>query len=147
MTKVFKIIGRIFGIFLEWSIIFIFLFAFFIRTSNFQTYLAQLGTRFLSSELGTKMSIEKLDILFFDRVELKGVYLEDKQKDTLANIQSIIVNINLLDITKQIFALEDVSIAKGTIKISRSAKDGKYNYAFLEEYFASKEKKKKTITF
>jgi hypothetical protein len=147
MTKVFKIIGSILGIFLEWLIIFVFLFAFLIRTSEFQTYLAQLGTEFLSSELDTKMSIEKLDILFFDRVELKGVHLEDKQKDTLANIQSIIVNINILDLSKQIFALEDLKISKGTIKINRSAKDGKYNYAFLEEYFASKEKKKKTSPF
>ena len=96
MTKVFKIIGRTLGIFLEWLIIFVFLFAFLIRTSEFQTYLAQLGTEFLSSELDTKMSIEKLDILFFDRVELKGVHLEDKQKDTLAYVGRLSVRTNEL---------------------------------------------------
>jgi hypothetical protein len=140
MTKVLKIIGRITGILLEWLLIVFFLFAFFIRTSTFQTYLAKVATTYLSNELDAKMSIDKVDILFFDRVELVNVYVGDQQNQTLAFLQSIIININLLDIAKQEFGIDNVKLSKGQIKITRSAKDGKYNYAFLEEYFGSSKK-------
>ena len=140
MTKVLKIIGRITGILLEWLLIIFFLFAFFIRTSTFQTYLAKVATTYLSNELDAKMSIDKVDILFFDRVELVNVYVGDQQNQTLASLQSIIININLLDIAKQEFGINNVKLSKGQIKINRSAKDGKYNYAFLEEYFGSSKK-------
>jgi hypothetical protein len=98
MTKVLKIIGRITGIFLEWLLIAFFLIAFFIRTSTFQTYIAKIATAYLSNELDAKISIDKVDILFFDRVELVNVYVGDQQNQTLASLNSIIVNINLLDI-------------------------------------------------
>ena len=140
MTKVLKIIGRITGILLEWLLIGFFLFAFFIRTSTFQTYLAKLATTYLSQELDAQISVEKVDILFFDRVELKNVYVGDQQNQTLASLQSISINIRLLDIVKQEFGIEKVKLNKGLIKINRSAKDGRYNYAFLEEYFSSSKK-------
>ena len=147
MTKVLKIIGRITGIFLEWLLIAFFLIAFFIRTSTFQTYIAKIATAYLSNELDAKISIDKVDILFFDRVELVNVYVGDQQNQTLASLNSIIVNINLLDISKQDFILEKVNLNQGIIKINRSAKDGKYNYAFLEEYFSSGKKTKKPSPF
>jgi hypothetical protein len=46
----------------------------------------------------------------------------------------------MLDIVKQEFGIEKVKLNKGLIKINRSAKDGRYNYAFLEEYFSSSKK-------
>ena len=100
MSKVFKIIGRTTGIILEWLLIVFFILAFAIRTSTFQTYLASAATSFLSSELHAKIHIDKVDILFFDRAALAGVFVEDQQKDTLALINSLVVNIDLLDLSK-----------------------------------------------
>ncbi|MCF8410791.1 MAG: hypothetical protein K9G31_05785, partial [Crocinitomicaceae bacterium] len=137
MSKVFKIIGRTTGIILEWLLIAFFILAFVIRTSTFQTYLASAATTFLSSELNAKINIDKVDILFFDRAALDGVYLEDQQKDTLALINSLVVNIDLLDLSKQIFTLDKVQLKGGTIKINRSKNTGIYNYAFLADYFSS----------
>ena len=104
MAKIFKIIGRTTGIILEWLLIAFFLLAFVIRTSTFQTYLASIATSILSNELNTRIQIDKVDILFFDRAELNQLYVEDQQKDTLALIKSLVVTINLLDLDKQVFS-------------------------------------------
>jgi len=147
MTKVFKIISRTTGIFLEWLLIAFFLVAFLIRTSSFQTYLAKITTAYLSNELNAKVSIDKVDILFFDRLELVNFYIGDQQNRTLASLNSIVVTIRLIDISKQDFVLENVQLNQGLIKINRSAKDGKYNYAFLEDYFSSNKKTKEPSPF
>lgn len=140
MTKVFKIIGRTTGIILEWLLIAFFILALVIRTSTFQTYLASAATAYLSSELNAKIQIDKVDILFFDRAALDHVYVEDQQKDTLALINSLVVNIDLLDITNQLFTLDKVKLDGGNIHINRSKDTGKYNYAFLVDYFSSESK-------
>lgn len=147
MTKVLKIIGRITGIILEWLLIVFFLFAFFVRTSTFQTYLAKIATTYLSNELNAKVSIEKVDILFFDRIELVNIYVGDQQNKPLASLNSIIVTISLLDISNQDFILEKVNLNQGLIKINRDAKEGNYNYAFLEDYFSSGKKTKEPSPF
>ncbi|MEY4521881.1 MAG: hypothetical protein RIT10_1066, partial [Bacteroidota bacterium] len=82
MTKVSKIVVRIGGISIEWILIAFILFAFFIRTSAVQTYLAQKATAYLSKELKTTVKIGKVDITFFDEVVLEDVLLLDKNKDT-----------------------------------------------------------------
>ena len=140
MAKIFKIIGRTTGIILEWLLIAFFLLAFVIRTSTFQTYLASIATSILSNELNTRIQIDKVDILFFDRAELNQLYVEDQQKDTLALIKSLVVTINLLDLDKQVFSLDKVQLSQGTIKINRAKNTGVFNYAFIEEYFSSESK-------
>jgi hypothetical protein len=73
MTKIIKIIGRIVGISFEWFLIFILLFAFVIRTSPVQTYLASFATGFLSKELKTEFRIGKVSIVSFDKLALEDV--------------------------------------------------------------------------
>jgi len=80
MTKVFKIIGRIVGISIEWLLIALILFAFAIRTSAVQTFLAQKATAFLSSELGTTFHVEAVSIVFIDRIALDGITVLDQQQ-------------------------------------------------------------------
>ena len=84
MAKVLKILGRIVGISFEWVLLVLILFAFAIRTSQFQTYLGSLATNFLSKELNTELRIGKIDIVFFDKVYLKDVFVRDLHGDTLA---------------------------------------------------------------
>ena len=136
MTKLLKILGRIVGVIFEWSLITLILFSFFIRTSPVQSFLAHKATAFLSNELNTTIKVDKVAIVFFDRVALDGVMILDKQKDTLASLETVYLTINKLDLKKQILELGHAELDKGTIHINRNKHNGDYNYWFLTDYFS-----------
>ena len=52
---------------MEWIVISIILFAFLIRTSPVQTFLAKQAANYLSKELGAKVDIGSVSIVFIDR--------------------------------------------------------------------------------
>lgn len=146
MAKILKISAKTGGILLEWLCIFIIFLAFAIRTSPVQTYIAQQLTSYLSDELGTELSIEKVDIIFLDRVELKGVFARDLYGDTLIYAGSIYAQLYDYNLQKRYFQIEEVEIDRARIGISVDT-NGVYNYKFIQEYFAKdKKKKKKPVT-
>ncbi len=141
MAKVLKIIARLIGGIIEWILIALIVFAFAIRTAPVQTYLAKKATEFLTKELGTTVSIEKVDIVFVDRVDLKGVLLMDEQNDTIANIHSLLVNVSGIGAFSNKIHIDEATLDGGVVKINRDSLTGDYNYWFIEDYFASESKK------
>lgn len=137
MPKLLKILLRFIGILLEWILIVLIFVGFAIRTSPFQTYLAQKATAYFSEELHTKIKIEKVDIIFFDRFALDGVFLLDQKKDTLADLKSIVVTLNNYNGKKKIIDLGEVKLVDGNVKLNRDKKDGKFNFQFIADYFES----------
>ena len=71
MVKILKIIGRIVGVSLEWLTILIIIFLFAIRTSSFQTFLAEKAASYFSTELKTKVTVNKVDIILFNKIYLE----------------------------------------------------------------------------
>ena len=69
--------------------------AFGIRTYWFQTYLSQEATDYLTKELGKDVKIDKIDLIFFDEFDVKGVYVQDSKVDTLLYASNL--NITLSD--------------------------------------------------
>ena len=139
MVKILKILGRLVGIPLEWLLIFVIIFLFAIRTSSFQTYLAQKVAAYFSDELHTKVSLEKVDIVFFDQLYLDKILILDLQKDTLLSLNTIGVKFKNLTIFGNKIKIKDVELIDGTLKVSKSAKTKKFNYEFLVDYFQSDE--------
>lgn len=137
MAKLLKIVGRILGISFEWILILIIAFAYAIRLSPVQTYLAQQATAYLSKELNTKIHIDNVSILFIDEVALDGVFILDQQKDTLASIKTIYVSIDDWSLNKNFFKLGKAELDEGIIHINRDKKNGDYNYFFISDYFSS----------
>lgn len=136
MVKLVKIALRLVGGIVEWLLILLIVFAFAIRTSPVQTYLARKATEFLSKELNTVVKIDAVDIVFIDRVDLKGLLVMDEQNDTLAKINSLLVNVDGITSFTGKIQIEGITLDGGVIKINREAKTGDYNYWFLEDYFA-----------
>jgi hypothetical protein len=137
MVKILKIIGRLVGIPLEWLLIFVIIFLFAIRTSSFQTYLAQKVAAYFSDELHTKVSLGKVDIVFFDQLYLDKLLILDLQKDTLLSLNTIGVKFNNLTIFGNKIKIKDVELVDGTMKVSKSAKTKIFNFQFLVDYFKS----------
>jgi hypothetical protein len=135
MSKLLKKIGIIIADIFEWLLIVTIFLAFLVRTSTFQTFLAKQATSFLSKELNTKFHVDRVSIVFFNRVALDGVFVLDQQKDTLASIETIFVTLNSFNQQKNLLSLREANIKNGIIKISRAAETGDYNYWFIQDYF------------
>ncbi|MEM8845975.1 MAG: translocation/assembly module TamB, partial [Bacteroidota bacterium] len=59
-----------------------------------QTRLGQYATKSLNEEFGTNISIDRLSLSLFSlNTDLKGIYVEDYKKDTLAYIQKLSTSI------------------------------------------------------
>lgn len=119
-------------------------FAFAIRTSPVQTYLANIATDFLSKELGTTVSIEKVDIVFVDRVDLKGVLLlNQSRQDTILNVRSLLVNVDGIAQFQNQIHLSSIALEGGVVKIEKDVEKGELNLKFIIDYFKSDKKKEK----
>ena len=144
MVKLQKIAINSLGIFFECLLICIIIFAFLIRTSTFQTFLAEKVVGFLSTELNSKIEIKGVEIILFDKLSLNGVLILDKKKDTLLFAESILLTIDDFDLSNNSFDINKIELSKGSIFLNRKKKDGSFNYAFLVDYFSSDTQKSKT---
>ena len=144
MVKLQKIAINSLGIFFECLLICIIIFAFLIRTSTFQTFLAEKVVSFLSKELNTKIELKGLEIILFDKVSLNGVLILDMKKDTLLYAESILLTLDDYDLNKNSFDIGEIKLSKGSIYLNRNKKNGSYNYEFLADYFSGDTQKSKT---
>ncbi|MCG8575108.1 MAG: translocation/assembly module TamB [Flavobacteriales bacterium] len=131
--------GRTLHFLIEFILLLVILLALGIRTSWFQTYLAQQAAAYLSGELGTEVSIDKVDIVFFDRVELEGIYVEDVKKDTLLYTESIFAEIDDWSLSESFVDVEKVELNHGRIYLRKYEGDSTLNFQHIVDYFASEE--------
>lgn len=146
MAKVLKFIGRLFGGTLEWLLICLIVFAFIIRSPKVQTYLGKKAATYLSEELGAEVKIDRIAIIFFDRVALDGLMIKDLQGDTLIAANRIIVHLDNINLKKSEYTISTVIAKSASIHLQRS-KDRVFNYAFIRDYFVKDEKSKKKVKF
>lgn len=111
---------------------------FVIRSSAFQTWLGQQATKYYSNELGTKIEVEKIDLQDFRNMEIKGVYIEDLDGDTLIYAKSITADIKNYSIKKKFVDVKEIALNKSRVNI-RSLREGGFNYDFVEDYFAAED--------
>lgn len=146
MTKILKISGNIILSVIEILLIFIIAIAFLIRTSWFQTYLAQKATVYLSEYLDTKVDIGKVDLSFIDRVYFDNLYLEDQKQDTLAFIEEFYVNYDLRGALRLKFHLNEVKLTRASFHLKKHEGESKTNLQFIVDAFKT-DKEKDPVNF
>ena len=92
----------------------------------------------LSDNLKSKVSIHHIEYSFFDKMDLKGLLVEDRQKDTLLYAGSAKVNITDWFFIKNKATLKYVSLSDAVVNMKRT--DSVWNYQFLVDYFSSPKK-------
>jgi len=137
MTKVIKILGFAFFTLWEITLFSLILIAFFIRTSEFQTYLAKLGADYLSKELKVEIHIAKVDIVFFDRVAIDGVFMGDHHQDTLIHIPELLVNLDMRDLISGKLHLNEVTLSNTYFNLQQYEGETHSNLQPLMDYFSS----------
>ncbi len=103
----------------------------------------------LSDKLHAKVSVQHINYRFFDKMAMKGLLVEDQQKDTLLFAGNARVNITDWFFLKNKATLKFVALEDAVVNMQRT--DSVWNYQFLVDYFGgpadSSAKKKGGIEF
>lgn len=108
-----------------------------VRTPVFQTWIVQRATSYLASELETRVEINRIEIEFFRTLSIKGLYIEDKHRDTLIYAGEINTVIDMFAPGENKIFLSDIELINATVKIQKYKNEKGLNFNFIEEYFSS----------
>ncbi len=109
---------------------------FAIQTHSFQTWLGKKAGSYLSDELKTTVSVDKIKLDFFTKASLENIFVLDLHKDTLFK-GDILVDIKQFDIEKRNLTLKKITLNNVTAKLITYPKDSTLNYQFIYDYFSS----------
>jgi hypothetical protein len=131
---------KIVGILLLVVILLVVVVGFALTTEKAQNRLAKEATSWLSNKLDTKVAIDNVKIDFLNRVHFQGLYIEDQQQDTLAFIHDF--SVNSTNIISDLWSdktsiIKNVKLDGGVVNLIRPNNSNKWNYAFIEEAFAT----------
>jgi hypothetical protein len=107
----------------------------FVQTEGGQNWLTKRITTRLSKDLQSRIDIKHVSFAFFNKMNLQGVLVEDRKKDTLLYAGVVQVRITDWFFFKEQADLEYIGLQDAVINLHRS--DSVWNYKFLEDYFSS----------
>lgn len=112
-----------------------------IQTDFVQNWLTGIATKKLSTALGTEVSIKNVSFSLFNRFNLEGIMVRDKQKDTLLYAGQLKVRITDWFFLKDKATLHFVGLEDAVVKLQR--KDSVWNHQFIIDFFKSPAPSKK----
>ena len=106
-----------------------------LQTETVQNFIVGKVTASLSKDLKTEVGIKHVSFSLFNKMNLEGVMVRDKQKDTLLYAGAVKVRITDWFFWRDTADLKYVGLEDAVIKMQRT--DSVWNYQFLVNYFAS----------
>ncbi|PIB38693.1 translocation/assembly module TamB domain-containing protein [Maribacter sp. 4G9] len=109
-----------------------------IRTPWAQNSIVTKITDFISSKTGTKVEVEHVFITFSGAIKTEGVFLEDKQGDTLLYSKELQMDLPIYPLLfKNELSIDDVYATGLIANIGRTKNPNGFNFSFLMEAFAT----------
>jgi hypothetical protein len=124
------------------AILWVFLILFFslsvivlaMQSYTVQTKVAQYGSEYLSKELGFEISIKKINIEWFDQINLSGLYVKNKDSSTFIDIQSLWIDYDIKQlINDKSVLLDNLRLEDGRVMLIRDKGDNYFNIDYLVE--------------
>ena len=112
-----------------------------IQTDYVQNTLVGMATSRLSKSLGTEVRIKHVSIGLFNRLNMEGLLIRDRSRDTLLYAGSLKVRITDWFFLKEKAVLRFAGLEDAVIKLSR--KDSTWNYQYIVNHFSSPSTKDK----
>ncbi|MCF8463276.1 MAG: translocation/assembly module TamB domain-containing protein [Flavobacteriales bacterium] len=107
-----------------------------LRSPKVQTRLTQYIATYLSEELNTEVSVKGVDIGFFNRLILEGLYVQDLKGDTLAYLSDLHLGLKSVSLEKHEVKFNKVRIDDLKFYLHKYEGDEKLSIQFLLDYFA-----------
>lgn len=108
-----------------------------LRSPKVQTRITQYIAGKLSEELKTTVSVQGVDVGFFNRVILEGLYVEDQAGDTLAYLSDLHLGLQYISLNNQQVYLNRVRLDNVKFYLRKYEGDDKLNLQFLIDYFSA----------
>ncbi|HWS01328.1 MAG TPA: hypothetical protein VN249_11965, partial [Prolixibacteraceae bacterium] len=106
-----------------------------------QTFLAGKVIREIREKTGTGLSLQSVKIAFPSTVQIREVYVQDKNRDTLLCLKSLKADIGLWKLFQNQVQINSVELEDAIVCIARREKDAGFNYQFfLDQFFDVKKK-------
>lgn len=106
-----------------------------LRTPTVQTYLVRKITNYFSEKLHTVARIDGVDIEFFSKIVLEGIYVEDLHKDTLLYAKKLKVDIRVILIEKNTINLKAVALEQCRFNLVQYKNEKELNFQFIIDAF------------
>ncbi len=111
-----------------------------IQTTPVQNYIIGKITAKLSKDLHTEVRIKHISLSLFDKVNLEGTLVKDRQHDTLLYAGAVKVRITDWFFIRKNLVIKYFGLEDALIKLHR--KDSVWNYQFIADYFSSSDTSK-----
>ncbi|MGF1635527.1 MAG: translocation/assembly module TamB domain-containing protein [Cyclobacteriaceae bacterium] len=102
-----------------------------------QNRLIQYAESYLIEKLDVHVSIGYINLRFFKNLELRDIYIEDQQADTLLYAGKFGAGINLTPLLRNEINLNHVLLEDATVNLKRMDGDTTFNFTFIPEAFAA----------
>ncbi|HWK07578.1 MAG TPA: translocation/assembly module TamB domain-containing protein [Puia sp.] len=109
---------------------------FLIQTPYIQNIIRGKAESYLSRKLKTHITIGKIFIKFPESVEIKNIYIEDRQKDTLLSAGAIEVDLRMWGLLHSNIDIGKLQLSDLTVKVKRQLPDTAFNFQFIADAFA-----------
>jgi hypothetical protein len=103
-----------------------------------QNFAVKKAVNYVQGKIGTPVRVDRITISFPKKIVLKGLYVENQQKDTLLYGKDIKVDISLFKLLKNTVELNELNLNGITSHIQRSAQ-GRFNFDYIIDAFASED--------
>ncbi len=107
----------------------------FINTNAGKKFVRNQAQKYLRDKLKTRVDIGSVNYSLPEWVELKNVYIEDQQKDTLLYGEELRVDLNMFKLLRGNTDIEKIVFKNIIGNISRPANDSVFNYQFIVKAF------------
>jgi len=132
-----KKIARIFAIVIVSIILINIILYITLSIPAFQKKAADIAMGKLKPIIGTEVTLDGIRIRLFNTVELKGLYVEDQQQDTLLYVEKLAVRIHALDLLKNKVSVQKAGLENFVANVHRASPDDPFNFAFILDAFAT----------
>lgn len=124
------------------STLFLLLFLIFllliIQTAPVQNFIVGKAENWLKKKIDTELSIGKLYVDFPKSVVLEKLYVEDKKNDTLIYSGKLSLNLDMWQLFKGNYQVNDIIWQDVTARVYRTLPDTIFNFQFIIDSFQSK---------
>lgn len=101
-----------------------------------------IGKRFLNTEI----RVGSLYVDIYDQIEIRELYIEDWDCDTLLYLQKLSVNIDSLSLWNKALLVNEILIDAPFVNFAKSQTDDRFNFEYLLQQFGGTDSKTKKDT-
>ena len=116
-----------------------------LQTSFVQNNIAQRVVAQLSDRLDTQISIDRFRMRVPRSVHLDGLYVQDRDQDTLWYSETLTVKLDMFGLVRNRLTVHSVLLENVTANINRTYPDELYNFDFIPAAFAGDTPEKDTV--